>query len=173
MQIEYRTGNMFEGPEHVLIHGCNAKGVMGSGVAKTVRDDYPVAYDTYRDAFLQHGLRLGTVIWANCPDRQVGDRLIRAKRIGNAITQADFGRDPGRVYVDYEAIRAVIRTVEVDVRWSQMSRDPEWHIHAVAMPLIGAGLANGHWPTIAKIIEEETQSFTPVVYVLPGQKVPT
>ena len=37
----------------------------------------------------------------------------------------------------------------------------------VAMPKIGAGLANGDWDTISKIIEEESgHVWQPVVYVV-------
>jgi O-acetyl-ADP-ribose deacetylase (regulator of RNase III) len=36
----------------------------------------------------------------------------------------------------------------------------------VGLPLIGAGLANGDWEVISKIIEEEAVDFEPVVYVI-------
>ena len=36
----------------------------------------------------------------------------------------------------------------------------------VAMPKIGAGLANGDWKTISSIIEEESKYFQPVAYEL-------
>jgi hypothetical protein len=39
---------------------------------------------------------------------------------------------------------------------------------AVAMPLIGAGLANGRWSVISRIIETQTRRFTPMVYLIDG-----
>lgn len=32
--IQYKTGNLLDTPDSYIVHGCNAQGVMGSGVAK-------------------------------------------------------------------------------------------------------------------------------------------
>lgn len=34
MKIDYRIGDMFKGGHKFIAHGCNAQGVMGSGVTK-------------------------------------------------------------------------------------------------------------------------------------------
>ena len=34
MNIIYKQGDLLECSEQVIVHGCNAQGVMGSGVAK-------------------------------------------------------------------------------------------------------------------------------------------
>ena len=47
MKIEYRKGDLFQTEIKTIVHGCNAQGVMGSGVAKIIRDKYPKAYDRY------------------------------------------------------------------------------------------------------------------------------
>jgi len=39
----YRQGDLVMAVEPIIIHGCNAKGVMGSGVAKAIRAYYPDA----------------------------------------------------------------------------------------------------------------------------------
>ena len=41
----------------------------------------------------------------------------------------------------------------------------------VAMPLIGAGLANGEWAKIARRIEEESTNYQPIVYVESEEKL--
>jgi O-acetyl-ADP-ribose deacetylase (regulator of RNase III) len=153
MNITYRVGDLFAGPERVILHGCNALGKMGSGVAKIVRDRFPQAY---RDYLAQHengGLILGSVIWSDC-----GTRVI-----GNAITQPAYGYDGG-VYVDYAAIRTAM--TEVDAYCARTGTE------AVALPMIGAGLGGGDWKTIATIIEEESKCFQPVVYALDPTMLP-
>ena len=48
MSFDVKRGNLFDNVEcgHI-IHGCNAQGVMGSGVAAIIRAKYPMAYKTY------------------------------------------------------------------------------------------------------------------------------
>ena len=148
MKIEYRLGDMFKAPERCLIHGCNSQGVMGSGVAKAVRELYPDAYSAYVVKHRTDGLRLGEVVWVEC-----GERII-----GNAITQDRYGRDLNTVYCSYDAIQTAM--VEVQ-RYAA-----EHGLDRVGMPLIGSGLGNGDWTYIARIIEDAAVTFTPVVYIV-------
>jgi len=159
MPIIYRQADLFDAPEYVIAHGCNARGVMGSGVAKQVVERFPDAYAAYRVQHKTYGLKLGEVISAVCYDAR-----IKANRvIANCITQQDYGREPGRRYVDYDAVRQCFRTL------NDMVRNDLESVTAIAMPLIGAGLAQGDWKIIASIIEEEATNYQPVVYVPDGR----
>jgi O-acetyl-ADP-ribose deacetylase (regulator of RNase III) len=150
MGIVYKAGDLFAADERVLVHGCNARGAFDSGVAGQMRRRYPRTYQTYLLAFRTAGLHLGEVIWTQAEDGRL---------IGNAITQADYGSDRNRVYADYEAIRWAMQEVNLHVA-GQYDR--------VGMPTIGAGLANGSWSVISRIIEDEATQFTPVVYLRDG-----
>jgi O-acetyl-ADP-ribose deacetylase (regulator of RNase III) len=161
MKIRYVTGNLLEASERYILHGCNAHGVIGKGVAKLIRDKDPDVYHDYRRMYEQQGnyLYLGQIVWVPGSTHYYI----------NGITQKDYaskaGEDPNRVYADYDAIRKVIRGIDLRA----------WvfgDIESVAMPLIGAGLAQGSWTKIAAIIEEEAEHFEPVVYLLDG-KIPT
>jgi O-acetyl-ADP-ribose deacetylase (regulator of RNase III) len=171
MKIKYVIGDMFESPSLILLHGCNAQGVMGSGVAKTLRYRCEFAYDAYVAHHARSGLKTGNIVIAEGKDLISGaDRVIV-----NAITQEFYGRDPDTVYVDYDGIRQAIASInyEIEEREESMDDDP-WVFTAeecdgeyptITMPLVGAGLANGTWGTIAEIIEEESTAFQPLVYV--------
>ena len=44
--MEIIKGDVFDSflyPSSMVVHGCNAKGVMGSGVARVVRNNFPAA----------------------------------------------------------------------------------------------------------------------------------
>jgi O-acetyl-ADP-ribose deacetylase (regulator of RNase III) len=140
MPIEYVKGNLFDTHCNVIVHGCNAQGVMGSGVAKIIRDQYPEAYQTYK----RSKLSLGSVSKASS----------NGKIIVNAITQQYYGRDAIR-YVSYDAIS------EVFVQINHSFKNQE-----IAMPQIGAGLGGGDWSVISAIIESELKCVTPYVYIL-------
>lgn len=156
MQIEYIKGNLFSTTVVTIVHGCNAQGVMGSGVAKTIREAYPKAYDRYRYQFEERGgLILGSNILVPCGDR-VNDPA-NFKVIVNAITQEYYGRDGSR-YVSYDAVARCMSDIN---RMSEI-----YGIAEIAMPQIGAGLGGGDWSVIAAIIESELKHVKPIVYVL-------
>ena len=145
MQIEYIKGDLLETAIKHIIHGCNSHGVMRSGVANVIREKYPAAFQDYNDSYNSYGLDLGAIIVSVQDDGKV---------IHNAITQKDYGRDPSRVYVSYWAIAEVFRKIN------------QWGIKEIALPMIGAGLANGDWKVISGIIENTLIDTKPFVYVL-------
>ena len=148
MKIIYKKGNLITAPESLIIHGCNNRGVMGSGVAREIRREFPEAYNEYKTMFKHFGLPLGNIIWA----------YTKGKWIGNIITQDGFGKD-GKKYVSYDAIKKCLRNINNNSMY--FSTD-----NHVAMPKIGAGLGGGNWNIISEIIEEESLKFQPVVYEL-------
>lgn len=172
MKIEYKTGDMLNPPlderELIITHGCNAQGVMGSGVAKAIRDLYPEAYKGYRDWYETHGLKVGDIVPVNIDHKQTTKGFRYGRYVINAVTQEFYGRDPSRVYVSYEGLRAAMREINNNVL-VRLRSDSAGEPERVAMPLIGAGLANGKWSIIAPIIEEEATIFQPVVYLLDGK----
>ena len=148
MKIEYREGDLFQTDETLILHGCNDQGVMGSGVAKIVREKYPEAYFEYCKAYKLTGLPGGTFI----PVHSNG------KVILNAITQRNYGRD-GKRYVNYEWIARIFKDLNDYVDFFGYA--------AIAMPKVGAQLGGGDWNVISAIIESESKLYKPIVYILP------
>jgi len=145
MQIEYVKGDLLQTEVKHILHGCNSKGVMGSGVAKVIREKYPRAYQDYNDVYNGFGLELGNIIVSVQDDDKI---------IYNAITQKDYGRRNDRVYVSYWAIAEVFRKIN------------SWGVKEIAIPKIGSGLAGGNWSVIEQIIENTLVDTKPYVYVL-------
>lgn len=137
--IQEHHGDVLAVPEGIVVHGCNARGVMGAGVAAAVRKRYPAAWEAYRNAWQARGLSVGEIVAVrvSAPDAP-------AKFIVNAVTQRDYGSDKHRVYVDYDAVEAAFQAVR-DLALE--------HALAVHFPLIGCGLANGQWALVAERIE--------------------
>lgn len=163
MQITYKTGDLLRGPERFIAHGCNAQGVMRSGIAGQIVDVFPQAFEHYRQTYEGNGrhLDLGTTQWVNC-----GNKIVI-----NVITQEFYGRDPNRRYVSYEAVRRGLKQINAHAHFSQRIEEMEnsqGEMTEVGFPLIGAGLANGSWAVISAIIEEEARNFKPVVYLRDG-----
>jgi len=141
MSFNVKSGNLFDNVSTgFIVHGCNAQGVMGSGVAAIIRKQYPVAYQTYMRQAPNY--ILGEVIPAI-----VDVNLV----VVNAITQEYYGTD--RVHADYDAIKqAFIGTKHL--AQSEMIESTDIHF-----PMIGGGLAGGDLVTILTIMDEQFNQY--------------
>lgn len=149
MKIEYINDDIFNTTINCIIHGCNAQGVMGAGIAKKIKKLYPEVFKKYRDYYENHGLSVGDIVYTETNN---------GKFIVNAITQENYGSDPTKRYVSYDAVDDIMK--ELDSALSNAY--PK--ITQVAMPMIGSGLANGSWNVIESIIETRLRNVKPVVY---------
>lgn len=131
--IIYKTGDLFVTDCDIIAHGVNCKGVMGSGVALTVKTKYPKAYHYYLDKHEEDGWKLGDVQFVKLNSGH--------SYIANCATQ-DAYLPRGVCHVNYDALRDCMRKVKDFAKLHNLT---------VAIPKIGAGLAGGDW----KIIEEE------------------
>lgn len=50
--IIYKQGNLLDSGCKVICHQVNCQGVMGSGIAKEIRNRFPTAYTEFRKSFL-------------------------------------------------------------------------------------------------------------------------
>lgn len=143
--INYIKGNLFDTTCNVIAHGCNAQGVMGSGVAKAVKENYYNAYVEYRNKYLKEGLKIGSVHFVK----------LDKKIIANCITQEFYGGNG--IYINYQALTKCMWILHNECYKNNWT---------IAMPMIGAGLGGGDWSNIEKIIENEFVNIIPNVYML-------
>ncbi len=159
MKIVTKIGNLFNVTQGHIVHGCNAQGVMGSGVALGVKNLFPVAYDNYIHQHTTIGLTLGVAYPV-----EINTDLI----IWNAITQSNFGA--GVRQTSYDAVQTCFRDVNDYIhrlenkKWTNKKVPSEVHI-----PLIAAARGGGNWEIIREIIEQ-TMNY-PVTLWLPDDTV--
>ena len=112
----------------VFVHGVNAKGVMGAGIAKIVREVYPSTYDIYREG-LNRGIRQGD----NIIDYRDGDRIII-----HAVTQFLPGSHATYWAIEecFERISSLPTTLQI------------------CFPLIGCGIGGLEWGKVSTIIAD-------------------
>lgn len=133
--IHYVNGDLLDVTSGIIVHGCNAQGVMESGVAKAVKQKYPGAFRTCQDVHQNTtgGLKLGEVVW------YVRDDI----KIANAITQEFYCTE--KRHVNYAAV--VKCFTEVIGYANTMKLD-------IYFPKIGAGLGGGDWGIIEQLIND-------------------
>lgn len=146
--MRYVKGNLFDAPEKIIAHGCNAQGVMGAGIAKTIKEKYPDCFKLYQHYHTVYGLKLGEMILWNGP----------FLTIANLITQNSYGR--GSRLVDYEACaQAFERLASEYDTWEGGKTE-------IAIPKIGAGLGGGSWEVIEAIIKEVEKNRPNVEFIV-------
>lgn len=152
MAIDYVKGDLLESPLDIIAHGCNCCGVMGSGVAKAVKEKYPWAFKVYEEhyktsvVFNSHPPKPGIVIPA----------VNGSMHVLHLLTQRIYGRDPDKRYVSYDAIDECFTFVAHYMR--------NFGLYEIGIPKIGAGLGNGYWPAIEAIIALRMEGLYVQVY---------
>jgi len=148
MSMVFIKKDITEVTRGVVIHGCNAQGVMGSGAALAVKKRWPGAYMAYKREFFEEGLEVGTNIWF-----QATENLF----IVNAITQENYGRPVELAYGNNKAVYANIQAIEdciCEVFLAVNDTDLQRKIY---IPKIGCGLGGLDWaddvePVIRKLL---------------------
>ena len=54
-KIEVIKGDVLSIKEGIIVHGCNCQGVMGGGVALSIRNQFPTVYNLYRKQYELQG----------------------------------------------------------------------------------------------------------------------
>ena len=52
--LKYQIGNLLTAPQKCIAHQVNCQGVMGSGVAKAIKNEYPKVYKEYMAVSYTH-----------------------------------------------------------------------------------------------------------------------
>lgn len=140
--IQYLKGNLMDVKTGIIVHGCNAQGVMGSGVAKAVKEMYPIAFSQYERDVKK---------WDSLKETMLGKISVvmtqnHSAIIVSAITQDKYGTD--RRQVNYEAVHVAFERIKYNM--------PFWQVkdRTINIPKIGAGLGGGNWKIIETIINE-------------------
>ena len=151
--INKRKGNILNIEEGYIVHGCNAQGVMGSGIAKQIREKYPKVYSTYLLEYNENGLAVGSIIPV-----YINEKLC----IINAITQEFYGRNPYKKYVSYFGVDTCFNRIN-----RLIQTDGTEIVNSLHFPLIGCGLANGNWDIVSKKINKNiANNITKTLWIL-------
>jgi O-acetyl-ADP-ribose deacetylase (regulator of RNase III) len=120
MKIVYKTGNLLDAQTDVIAHQVNCQGVMGSGVAKQIREKWANVYTAYRaeyDLFTD----LNKPFLGNCQLVQINDN----QYVANLFGQNYYGKD-GKRYTSYDAIYEALTSLR-----QQMTND---NLKSLAIP---------------------------------------
>ncbi len=161
-----KIGNIVDSVKSgVIIQQVNAQGVMGSGVAKAIRDKWPKVWDEYSKIVRPNTIDMGAGYMGMMIPVEVEPDLI----ICNVVGQQFYGRDSTKRYTSYDALDAGLAKVQryckdrfsvaQDLKWAAQ---PEIHF-----PLFGCGLGGGDWRVVSSILDSRLDGFSTFLWLLP------
>lgn len=157
MTIEIIEGDLLEGFDkgevNVIGHVVNCRGVMGSGIAKSIKERYPQVYEFYTetlqdfDAFEQDPLGHVEIVFV---DETATNAVV------NFYAQRDYGSD--KRHLNYGALSN-------GLAWISGKLDKDL---ILGFPYkIGCDRAGGDWSIVLEMIEFYFKDFEVKIYRLP------
>lgn len=140
--VKVIDGDICNAKTDVIVHQVNCHGVMGSGVAKAIKEKWPLVYQQY------------VTICSHVPPQQLigkaqpvavsPDKDDFPKFIVNLFGQLNYGRQPN---VQYTSISALEDGLQLVYDFAKQ------YNYSVAMPYkIGCGLGGADWDIVYRII---------------------
>ena len=148
--IEIILANILGSKENIICQQVNCQGVMGAGLAKQIKEMWPIVYHQYHNEcqIIDQEYLLG-----NCSFVGIG----KDKYVANIFSQFDYGRDKNKLYTNYSALKSGLEYIKENASLNNYS---------IAIPYgIGCGLANGDWKNVLDMIEEVFLDFKNVVRI--------
>ena len=122
-----------DGDADWIIHQVNMQGVMGNGVAKQIKEEFPEHFRVYKEYCNNHKDLLGTVF---AVDGVVG-----------VFGQQYYGRN--QRHTNYVALISGIETFVNNVLTEFA------HLNKIGIPYgIGSGLGGGHWNVVRTLVND-------------------
>ena len=136
MTIQYVSGDLFDNRYNTqaFAHGCNCKGAMGAGIAKSFRERYPDMYMEYRQKCKSEPRQFN-----------LGDSFLWKEDDKPCVFNLGTQEHYWKCRASYEAIEKSLETMR--------NQADEEGIRSIAIPRIGAGYGGLSWKRVRPIVE--------------------
>jgi O-acetyl-ADP-ribose deacetylase (regulator of RNase III) len=172
-ELTYVDGDIFLLPDiHIVGHQANCQNTMGSGIAKTVREWYPEAYQADSNAAKMGHNKLGHLSYCNITSKPVPNDLMM---IFNLYGQNLFGREARQTNYDalYTALEKMHRYI-----YEYFNKDSYRHSTTGRYPTVGfpwkmgCDRAGGDWNIVSRLIEVAFDTYPGDVIIVKFKPMP-
>lgn len=146
MAVTHINGDVFGTEREIIGHGVNIRGVMGAGIAVSVKRFFPDVFDPYRQACFAGTLVPGETLMVQCTDAR---NPSNSKWIANMASQDNPGP-----HARLEWFRS---SLESTMRFAQSNG-----FSGIAIPHIGAGIGGLDLTDVFEVIDEVAENFPSV-----------
>jgi len=153
--MEIIKGNVLETNCNVIAHQVNCMGVMGAGLAKQIKQEYPEVFLKYKEFIKENG---ASKVYGRALGVKTSNYLFF-----NLFGQYGYGRS--RQQTSYKHLESALEEMGDILKESYKCGGQV----PVAIPYkIGCGLAGGEWEVVSQILEkvEKRKGFLFIAYQL-------
>ena len=163
--INFRNGNLLDADVEYICHQVNCQGRMGSGIAKQIKERWPVVYDAYSSAYkdredeilrncggFEHMPNVSETLLGYVQKVPVNEEQV----VINMFAQQYYGYD-GKRYTSYDAFWACLGGIRNSVPKGSKIGFPDH---------IGCGLGGANWEVILTMIKEALNDYDVYIYKL-------
>ena len=158
--VQFVKGNLLESNCDYICHQVNCMGKMNSGIAKQIREKWPIVYKNYMEKYnILNGVSsalLGDIqivgLWEDYYTTDFHQSVI------NMFSQEHYGYD-GRRYTSYDAFWNCLNLIKQTVPKGKIIGFPK---------KIGCDRGGANWPVILKMITEVLTEYKVFIYYLEG-----
>lgn len=160
--VYFRKGDLLESDCDYICHQVNCRGKMNSGIAKQIREKWPIVYQNYMakcnfshpSGYIRPELLLGDIqivgLWDDYNETKFHQSVI------NMYSQLNYGYD-GRRYTSYDAFWNCVNLIKQSVPTDKK----------IGFPYnIGCGLGGANGNVILTMIDTVLTDYTVEIYVL-------
>jgi O-acetyl-ADP-ribose deacetylase (regulator of RNase III) len=138
----------------VICHSVNCQGVMGSGMAKQVRDKWPEVYNNYKQFVDEIKNKNNGKTYPLLGDVCFVQTAPNGPTVANLFLQNFYGRD-GKRYTSYDALCTALEKLKT---WCLMNFKEKRELDEpikIGFPMnMGCALGGGNWTIVETIIDE-------------------
>lgn len=153
--VQFVKGDLLKSNCDYICHQVNCQGKMNSGIAKQIREKWPVVYDNYIMKYFNSlpEILLGDIQIVNINTTGADEK---AQQVINMFAQQHYGYD-GRRYTSYDAFWNCLNLIKQSVPTDKK----------IGFPYnIGCGLGGANWNVILTMIDTVLADYTVEIYVL-------
>ena len=160
--IYWKKGDLLESDCDYICQQVNCMGKMNSGIAKQIREKWPIVYQNYMakcnfshpSGYIRPELLLGDIqivgLWDDYNETKFHQSVI------NMYSQLNYGYD-GRRYTSYDAFWNCVNLIKQSVPTDKK----------IGFPYnIGCGLGGANWNVILTMVDTVLADYTVEIYVL-------
>lgn len=137
MKILQFEGDLLTSTAECILHQVNCAGKMNSGVAKAIREKWPIVFEKYKQTCENPTFGLGTVLPVKVNETQT---------ILNLFAQDSYGYD-GKLYTSYDAVNTCLNKIA--------DYCVKNNIKTIALPyMMSCCRGGGNWTIIMELIKD-------------------
>lgn len=129
----HKNGDVFTTTLPAVAHGVNLKGVMGAGIAKTVRKLFPEVYRDYRAACFSNRFNVGEMLPLYSPGRNLWVFNVASQDLPGANARIDWLEESLMASAEFCMMKGLA---------------------GFAAPRIGAGIGGLVWEDVLAVFEK-------------------